>query len=170
MSSFVCRVGKTQSDTTCLSTNVLWKWPGMTRSLAREVTGHWTQTATICLIMDPFSEDGRGSRRKIPYGETVGGWVTLSVALSWEAVVSVDMSHIVHIRVVYCSWFLIVNTVSQFWQKENKSELIFSINVEKSQGQYTGGQSSYFIPTKDNICFIWLVVAWYAFLWLAVAD
>ena len=26
------------------------------------------------------------------------------------------------------------------------------------QGEYTGGQSPYFIPYKDNICFIWLDV------------
>ena len=37
-------------------------------------------------------------------------------------------------------------------------------------GEYTGGQSPYFIPYKYDICFIWLVVAWYSLLWLAVAD
>ena len=45
-------------------------------------------------------------------------------------------------------------------------------NIRYNQGEYTGGQSPYyyFIPTKDDICFILLVVAWYALLWLAVAD
>ena len=39
-----------------------------------------------------------------------------------------------------------------------------------SQGEYTGGQSLYFFPYKDEIFFIWLVIAWYALLWLAVTD
>ena len=42
--------------------------------------------------------------------------------------------------------------------------------VGHTQGEYTGGQIPYFISYKDVICFIWLVVAWYALLWLTEED
>ena len=49
-------------------------------------------------------------------------------------------------------------------------EIVAKTDEDGKQGEYTGGQSPYFIPYKDDICFIWLVVAWYALLWLAVAN
>ena len=55
--------------------NVLWKLLEMIRSRGREATGRWILRATICSIMDPFSEDGRDSRRRrIPY-VMLEGWV-----------------------------------------------------------------------------------------------
>ena len=64
-----------------------------------------------------------------------------------------------------CEWDLMLNyrVATTKWFIFNITRYRELLVEHVGQEEYTGGQSPYFIPTKDDICFIWLVVAWYTY-------